>query len=164
MFRKIAVIIPMFLFCLALDNCKSPEGPEEPNPNYEYRYNVEVIYTRTTQDIPAVGSDRVSLWCSLYNPPSNVGKLITGDMDKIAENKFRYYLPEVFIQTPLNPDKHKIHLNDYTIISRNNLTDDIYIQGAYDLEIEEEDWSGFIRFYLKFKMSKNQKLTSSLKP
>ena len=43
MYRKIAFIIPMLFFCLGLDNCKSPEEPEEPEPNYEYRYNVEVI-------------------------------------------------------------------------------------------------------------------------
>ena len=57
----------MFFLCLGLDNCKSPEEPEVPEPTYEYRYNVEVIYTRTTVDYPT-HQDWVQMYFYLYDP------------------------------------------------------------------------------------------------
>lgn len=66
MYRKIAILIPKFFLCLGLDNCKSPEA-SEPEPIYEYRYNVKVIYTRVAVD-PMESPDYKYLSYHLYDP------------------------------------------------------------------------------------------------
>jgi len=156
-FRKIAIIIPMFFFCLGLDNCKSPVAPEEPEPNYEYRYNVEVIYTRVAVDYPQF-QDYVGLHYNLRDPAikdSHSWETDQGvmEMNKIGENKFRCYFSKVFVQTPLHLDKHKVSVSDFR--RSGAIAEKIDIQGAYDQEITKHDFGAFINSFLYFKMSKN---------
>lgn len=73
MFRKIAIIIPMFLFCLGLDNCKSPEGPK----SHLYRYNIEVIYSDVVGDFPNP-QDSVELFYELIDPAVRGGLIRRG--------------------------------------------------------------------------------------
>ena len=160
MFRKIAIIIPMFLFCLGLDNCVSPEGPEEPEPIYEYRYNDEVIYKHTTVYYP-----KRQYWvrqhCYLYDPalmvPPNprYHDFSFFDMEKIGENKYRCYLSQVFIQTNLHSEKHYVLIGvDIRRDPRTPTAENINIQGAYDQEVKIYDFDTFVNSRLYFKMSK----------
>ena len=142
-FRKIAIIITMFLFCLGLDNCKGPEGPEEPNPNY--RYNVGVIYS----DVAEGESDfPLFLYYGLHDI---LGAFDSGNiiMTKIGENKARCYLPKVRI----NPDglKHWVSVVDPNKEPRWHRGENIFVQGAYDLEISTN--VGYS--HLNFRMSRN---------
>ncbi len=160
MFRKIAIIIPMFFFCLGLDNCKSPVAPEEPEPepNYEYRYNVKVVYTHATEQ---GNPDLQTLYCYLYDPAipgsadSQKYDINYIYMDKIGENKYRYYLPKVFIQTTAHPTRHYVVIwfdkNEDTIMPT---VENIDVQGAYAQEVNISDWASFYKFRLYFKMSK----------
>jgi hypothetical protein len=142
MVRKIAIIIPMFFLCLGLNNCKSPEGPEEPNPNY--RYNVEVIYS----DVAEGESDfPLFLYYGLHDAwgAFNSGYI---EMTKIGENKARCYLSKVRII----PDglKHWVSVVDPNKEPWWHRGENIYVQGAYDLEISTN--VGYSQ--LNFRMSK----------
>lgn len=154
-FRKIAIIIPMFILCLGLDNCKNPEEPERPEPIYEYRYNVEVIYTRITIDYPD-NQDLVYFHYFLKDP-AYISEFVdyTGmiEMDKIGENMYSCYLPKVFVQTPPYPDKHMVYVSDEKKGGLHR-AENISIQGAYEQEIRELDWGTFVYTFLYFKMSK----------
>jgi hypothetical protein len=115
MARRIAVIIPLFFLCLGLDNCKSPEEPEKPEPTtYEYRYNIKVIYTPATVDYPE-RPDLVQLRYILFDPaikPPNLRRYDGGviNMEKVGENKYRCYLHKAFVPSLdwLNPPKHSV--------------------------------------------------------
>ena len=161
MFRKIAVIIPMFFLCLGLDNCKSPEAPEEPEPNYEYRYNIEVVYTPTTVDYPE-RRDEVRLHCYLYDPtlmvPPNPRShdFSSIEMEKVGENKYRCYLHKAFVHTPYNFEKHYVLIGiDMRRSGRAVTAEYIEIQGAYDQEVKIYDFGTFVNSRLYFRMSKN---------
>ena len=163
MIRKIAIIIPMFFFCLGLDNCKSPVAPEEPEPNYEYRYNVEVIYKPTTVDYPE-SQDYVGLNCYLYDPalmvPPNprFHDFSFFDMEKIGENKYRCYLSKVFIQTMAHSQKHYVLIGtDTRRDPRTPTAENIDIQGAYDQEVKIYDFDYFVNSRFYFKMSRDRK-------
>lgn len=133
MVRKIAVIIPIFFFCLGLDSCKSPE---EPKPNYEYRYNVEVIYTRTNTDY-STNSDDVRLIYFLLNvelPGYDTSDDGFKEMQKIGAGRFRCYLDKVYIQNENHTGlKHTVYVSD----SRLNYGtgEGIEVEGMYAAEI-----------------------------
>ncbi len=129
MFRKIAFIIPIFLFCLVLDNCKSPIAPEEQSSLY--RYNVEVIYS----DV-AKGESDFTLY--LYYGLHDVwGSFNSGyiKMTKIGEKKARCYLPEVLIIAEEDNSKHWVSVVDPNKQPWCHRGENIHVQGAYDLEI-----------------------------
>lgn len=155
MFRKIAFLIPIFLLCLGIEYCKSPEDPEEPEPNYEYRYNVEVIYNRIAE---GSGPEYVVL-DYLLNDPAESDKIysVQGNirMDKIGKLKYRGYLPKVFIQTGrtvIEGQRHRVSVKEFTEIDVESSSIDI--QGAYDLEIiKPEDYLN-IAIWVYFRMSK----------
>jgi len=154
MLKKIAIIIPMFFLCLGLDNCKSPEEPE-PEPIYEYRYNVEVIYTRVALDSSEV-PDYVKLHYILLDPGLGDWSWIDSgyiEMNKIEENKYRCYLPKVFVQNSGWNSKHRVIVTDNKEIDVKNSY--IIIQGAYDYELNDyENSRGDIEKCVYFKMSK----------
>ena len=161
MFKKIAVLMLMFSFCFGLYNCKSPAEPEGPGPIYKYRYNVEVIYTRVTVDQTDNQNylKLVDLRYRLYDPallvpptPEFYDEGII-EMNKIGENKYRCYLPKVFVQNPRNPRKHSVNVSDY-IAKSGSIAERIDIQGAYEWEITNADFGAFINSRLYFKMSK----------
>lgn len=162
MFGKIAILLPMFFLFLGLNKCKNPEEPEKPLgplPIYEYRYNVEVIYTRGAGDYQKE-QDRVLLHYYLYDPlrtepPSYWTDLGTIGMNKIGENKYRCYLHKVFIQTPLlSLDKHRITVSDF-IKNGGMKGESVDIQGAYEQEIVSRYvLYDAIKICAEFKMSK----------
>ena len=155
MFRKIAIIITMCFFCLGLDNCKSPEAPE---PIYEYRYNVEVIYTRAAGNYTQA-QDKVRLHYYLHDPAITEGQywhldFATIDMNKIGENKYRNYLHKVFIHTPRESKKHRVIVDDF-ITNSGMKGESVDIQGAFEQEIIERHVSlNAVRIMVDFKMSK----------
>jgi len=143
MFRKIAIIVPMFFFCLGLNNCKSPQEPE---PIYEYRYNVEVIYS----DVAEGESDSpLYLYYGLYDiwGAFNSGQI---RMTKIGEKKARCYLPKVIIITEEANYKHKVSVVDPNKQPLCDRGENIDVQGAYELEISTQHYCS----ELLFKMSK----------
>jgi len=159
MFRKIAILMPMFFLCLGLDNCKSPVAPEEPEPiyeyEYEYRYNIRVVFTHATEQI---NQNFQMLYCYIYDPTLSGWykyDIVYIEMDKIGENKYSCYLPKVFIQTPAHSTRHYVVIwfdkNEDTIMPT---IDNIDVQGAYDQEVEITDWATFYKFRLYFRMSK----------
>jgi hypothetical protein len=158
MLYKIAVLISGCFLGLGLIGCKNPEAPEEPKPNYEYRYNVEVIYTRLAVEKPE-SQDYVALSYDLEDPaaldwdPPQLRDSGTIEMNKIGENKYRCYLPKVFVQTPLHPDKHRVGVDDWKT-EFGLKGESVDVQGAYDLEIWRADFTTFVHVRLKFRMSK----------
>lgn len=159
MVRKIAIIIPVFFLCLGLNSCKSLF---EPRPDYEYRFQVEVIYTTVDVDH---ANDSVSLRYMLYDPaktfdmPDGFYRTGTIRMDKIGENKYRCILPSVFIQPPGNYDCHRIDIHHTTQSEMQDERVDlqeVYIQGAYEQETREA-FAGIDFFWIciGFKMSNN---------
>ncbi|UCC41490.1 MAG: hypothetical protein JSV96_08755 [Candidatus Aminicenantes bacterium] len=159
MFRKIAILIPMLFLCLGLGNCKRPIALEEPEPIYEYRYNVEVVFTRTALKYPEC-TDWVRLHYNLFDPVLYPWKYDIGnlEMDKIEENKFRCYLPKVCINTPAyskRVHRHSVSVEDDKSDEFAVLAEHIDVQGAYDLEIKSRNFGTFVDSTLWFKMSKN---------
>ena len=151
MYRKIAFLIPMFFLFLGLHNCKSPEEPES---KYEYRYNVEVIYTRTNADYPN-RSDEVRLWYNLLNfelPGYNTSEVGVKEMNKIGKDRFRCYLDKVYIQSERHTGlKHNVMALDNRLEC--DTGEGIDVQGMYGAEIRYGSiLVGFSRLY--FLMSK----------
>jgi len=135
MFRKIAIIIAMFFFCLGLDNCKSPEEPRKPEPNYEYRYDVEVIYTRPDNaEIWPGGDDSVLLQGILYYPAATYPYFNEVSwMNKTGGNTYKYLISKVYVQKP-GETKHQITVDDLLRNPSFTYAENISVQGAYDLE------------------------------
>lgn len=154
MVRKIAILMPLFLLCLALDNCKNPEEPE-PEPNYYYRYDVEVIYTRVSE---GSGPNYVNLHYHLYDPglldldPPQISDSGSIKMSKIGKNKYGCYLPKVFVQTSSHHNRHRVNVIDNTEIDAKSSSIDI--QGAYDLEVScsKNSWGNW-EIWVTFRMS-----------
>ena len=146
MFRKIAIIVPIFFFCLGLDNCKSPVAPEELGPSLEYKYNVEVIYS----DVAEGESDSpLYLYYGIYDiwGAFNSGQI---RMTKIGEKKARCYLPKVIIHTEEDNIKHSVSVVDPNKQPLCDRGENIDVQGAYELEIGTQHYCSV----LLFKMSK----------
>lgn len=132
MLRKIAILRSMFFLWLGVYSCKSPEAPKEPEPNYEYRYNVEVIYSPTTSQ------SRATITYVLYDPGkdgSDKGEIGGMEMNKIGKDRFRCYLDKVFIQTPRWHSKHHVFVMGPGIECWTG--ENINIQGMYDVEIRQ---------------------------
>lgn len=160
MSRKMAFLSLVLFFCLGLINCQSPEEPEPAlKPIYEYRYNVEVVYTHAGGQ---TNPNKQLLYCDLYDPallmqPNpreyDICKI---QMDKIGENKYRCNIHKVFIQTRAHPKLHYLLIwfdkNEPTIMSA---VDKIEIQGAYEQEARVFDETNYYKFRLWFKMSKD---------
>ncbi len=146
MFRKIAIIVPIFFFCLGLDNCKSPVAPEKPPSYYWYRYNVEVIYS----DVAEGESDSpLYLYYGLFDTwgAFNYGHI---EMTKIGEKKARCYLPKVLLITEEANYKHSVSVVDPNKQPLCDRGENIDVQGAYELEISTQHYCS----ELLFKMSK----------
>jgi hypothetical protein len=163
MVRKIVIFIPMFFLCLGLDNCKSPEEPEE--PEYEYR-NVEVIYTLTesehTESFPDCYT-HLYLEYRLQDPAYrsieysfenawrygvNVGSL---RMTLVEENRYRCNL-RVWVQPADYLEKHRVWV-EHACWKKISL-ETLEIEGAYDLEIKEVNDALGMGPNLHFRMSK----------
>ena len=133
MCRRIAIIITMFFLCLGIYTCSSPEEPE---PNYEYRYNVEVIYTRTSVDYPN-RSDEVRLFYSLLDfeiPGFSSKDSGVKEMNKIGKDRFRCYLDKVYIQNENHMGlKHTVYVSDSRL--NDGTGEGIDVQGMYGAEI-----------------------------
>ena len=147
MFGKIAILMPLFFLCLGLNNCGGLNVRED---FFDFRYNVEVVYTNVAED----GSN-VTLYYILYDPTVSAGSKDTGYivMEKIEGNKARCYIPKVFIQheSEIGWDtKHIASVVDKNVAFDVHTGENIEIQGAYELEIENVP-NGT---RLKFKMSK----------
>ena len=136
----IFVILAIFPFT----SCNSPEEPEV----YNYRNNVEVIYTRDTSKItnPAGKNSTVFLDFELYDPEKSPARYQGfHSTEQINANVFRVYLPRVFIQTEKTSVKHKVWVADPMLklfdntgreIPTSSFTgENIVINGAYDLQI-----------------------------
>jgi hypothetical protein len=158
--RKMAFILLVLFCCLGLTSCQSPEEPEPVLVlNYEYRDNVEVVYTHAGGQ---TNPNEQLLFCDLYDPalllqPNpreyDICKI---QMDKIGENKYRCTIPKVFIQTQAHSKPHYLLIwfdkNEPIIMSA---IDKIEIQGAYDQEARVFDETNYYKFRLWFKMSKD---------
>jgi hypothetical protein len=153
MWRTIAIIITIFILCLGSDNCKSSEAPEDPTP--EYIFGVEVIYTREEAALQG-RQDSVFLYYELKDQPPRPDDLGLDEMENIwRTNKFRGFLPKVYVQTHRYPDKHKVYVRDHAINCSYAPGENIGIKGAYDLEIKKIEYSeNCFHYYLYFKMSK----------
>lgn len=166
-FKRNPIILSLLVLLLFVA-CKSPaepEVPQGPEPNFEYRYNVEVIYTRLPQwrnHDDDWQDANVWIELKLYNPKyeSHYDTPFTRVMymEKISQDKFRCYIPEVFIQTPVHWKKHWVLVCDFA-----STTEGIYIEGAYEWELatrwrnDDPDGNPMLAYQvdiLKFKMSK----------
>lgn len=153
---------------LAADQaCKSP-AKLEVIPIYLDR--VEVIYTRNPAKIinPLEYDEQsVILRYELYDPyqaktPPYVGphpdfRYGSIEIGKIAENKFRGYLENVLVQSPLVDVKHTAYVSDWRLNdgthSQSQWTGEgLDIERAYDLELLPVAYGGS---QLRFKISQN---------
>ena len=157
MYRKIAYLLTMFFLCLGVYSCKSPEAPEpEPEPNYEYRYNIEVIFTHAAEQR---NPNWQTLYCYFYDPALGSPPRYDSEsiqMERLRNNRYRCYITKAFIQTPSHPTMHYVVIwfdkNEDTIMPT---SDNIYVQGADDHEVEITDWATFYKFRLYFRMTKD---------
>ena len=93
--NQIVILIPMFLFCLGLDNCKSPEEPEG---YFKYRYEVEVIYSGVAE-----GGRDVTLYYILYDPTASGSGIVPGYIKMNELLFFKSFENRIF--------KFRIHLS-----------------------------------------------------
>ena len=144
MIRKIAILISMFFLFLGLDNCKSPVGPEERNSLY--RYNVEVVYSDVAE-----GESNFPLFL-YYGLNETWGSFNSGyiKMTKIEKKKAKCYIPKVLIIAEEDNYKHWVSVVDPNKQPWCHRGENIYVQGAYDLEISTTLYCSC----LHFKMSK----------
>jgi hypothetical protein len=144
MFKKIAILMPLFFLCLGLYNCGGLNVRED---YFEYRYNVEVVYSNVAE-----GESSVTLYYILYDPLREGGSIDPGYiiMNRIEGDKARCYLPKVFVQHEDDLNKHKVSVVDKNVAQYLKTGKNIEIQGAYELEIESDDAGGT---RLTFKMS-----------
>jgi len=162
---KIVFLLLMFLSLLPviaiIQSCKAIEHPYEP---VQYWAKVEVIYDRDPAKIRfSQGNDAFTLIrYELFDPDCKIKSKYDGEiigyyrvgsapMEKIAENKFRGYIEQVFVQTESWHGKHRIYIRDAKLYdgmsSVSTYTPDgITIQHAYDIHI--------FSYQLHFKTSK----------
>lgn len=143
MVRKTAFLIPVFFICLALNNCGGLKVRED---YFEYRYNVEVVYSNVAE-----GGSSVTLYYVLYDPLREGGSTNPGYivMNRIEGNKARCYLPKVFVQHEDDFIRHKVSVVDKNAAPGLKTGKNIEIQGTYGLEIESDGAGGTS---LTFKM------------
>jgi len=144
MYKKIAILMLLFSLCLGLNNCGGLKVRED---YFEFSYNVEVAYTNVAE-----GGSNVTLYYILYDPTTSGSNTVLGYiiMNKIGGNEARCYLPKVFVQHEDDFVKHKVSVVDENGEPNLHTGKNIYVQGAYELEIESV--SNGTR--LTFKMSK----------
>lgn len=144
MLRKIAFLMLMFSLFLGLNNCGGLKVRED---YFEFRYNVEVVYTNVAED----GSN-VTLYYILYDPTASGSNTVLGHiiMNKIGGNEARCYLPKVYVQHEDEFVKHRVSVADENLAPDFQTGKNIFVQGAYELEIESVS-NGTL---LTFKMSK----------
>jgi hypothetical protein len=131
------LVIYFFLF---LYGCKSPELPEELQPQSQllYRDTVGVIYSRDVSELTNT-SDLVTGTAVLYDPrvlATQAGhfRLVDLDFTQIGEHRFKAIIHNVLIQDENYQEKHEISVIDYS--GRKIGTGErIVVQGAYELEI-----------------------------
>lgn len=153
MIRKSVLLILVFYFSLGLERCLSPEKPEEPEQAVlKYMYHVEVIYARKAIEYPE-SEDHTEIWYYLYDPAFlGQEEYKCTEMNRIDKNKFRCYLPKVFVQTLEYNKKHRLCVFD--LKKRDLQAENIVIQGAYDLEITKFAFGAAVHSELHFRMSK----------
>jgi hypothetical protein len=130
MARKFTILMPVIFLCLGLYNCG---GLKVRDDYFEYRYNVEVVYSDAEE-----GEGSVTLYYILYDPLGEVGSQKIGHliMNRIEGNKARCYLPKVFVQHEDDLMKHIVSVVDENGDPLIHTGKNIDIQGAYELEIE----------------------------
>jgi len=154
--RKYFLIILIFLTFISCEKIFKP-GKEEP---IEFRYNVEVVYTRDVNKIKFPNAPDIAspLVVELYNPfrggYEDKYDQINIQMEKIAENKFRGIIPQVYIQRSIDLNwKHKAYLQDLKLGEWTG--EDMRIEGEYGVEIrpyyEDERHKGTQRLFLMGK-------------
>jgi hypothetical protein len=153
--RKYFLIL--FLNFLTFISCEKifKPGKEEP---IEFRYNVEVVYTRDVNKIKFPNAPDIAspLVVELYNPfrggYEDKYDQINIQMEKIAENKFRGVIPQVYIQRSIDLNwKHKAYIFDRKI---GGVTGEMKIEGEYGVEIRQYSEGiiqGTQRFFLMGK-------------
>jgi len=162
--KKVFLISRLMLFSfLILFSCKrNPTTPEEP---HRYWARIEVVYDRDPAKITCpqcMEKHEPRLVYALFDPDrklkSQSDRYIEGyysfggvPMEKIAENKFRGYLEQVFVQVESWHGKHKVFIQDFKlydgISDLSTLTPyGITVEKAYEIEI--------IGYHLHFKVSK----------
>ena len=144
MLRKIFFLMLMFSLFLGLNNCGGLKVRED---YFEFRYNVEVVYTNVAEE----GSN-VTLYYILYDPIASGSNTVLGHiiMNKIGGNEARCYLPKVYVQREDEFVKHRVSVADENLAPDFQTGKNIFVQGAYELEIESVS-NGTL---LTFKMSK----------
>ena len=107
MLRKIVFLMLMFSLFLGLNNCGGLKVRED---YFEFRYNVEVVYTNVTEE----GSN-VTLYYILYDPIASGSNTVLGHiiMNKIGGNEARCYLPKVYVQREDEFVKHRVKVLQY---------------------------------------------------
>jgi hypothetical protein len=167
--RKTVFLISLcFLCCWGLNNCKSPEEPDNP-VQYRYRAQVEVTYNRDTTKIKLSNwVDKATLIYELFDPDpmirSNNDHKLVGqyrhgqlEMDKIGENIFMGFLEQVLIQENDLQEKHIVYIQDPAIASGDDQTtqytgENIFVSDACEREIVPYA-PGSAGTKLKFKLS-----------
>lgn len=149
--KTVFLILLYFLCCWGLNNCKSPEEPDNPI-QYRYKVKVEVTYNRDTTKIKSSNwVDKATLIYELFDPDpmirSNNDQKVVGqyrhgqlEMDKIGENIFSGSLEQVFLQENDLREKHIVCIQDPAIASGDDQTTQytaeyIYVSGSCEREI-----------------------------
>ena len=170
---KKIMVFSLFLILIAVSfvgcgKVNNPNGPEPIEPP-QYRALVLVTYDRDPAKIrfPEGNDSFVLLHYLLFDPnaeqnvlPSE-GEGVVDDVyrqggvcaQRVANNRYQYYLKKVLIQSSPYHPKHSLYVDDPKLWDgvsdesyHTNTNTGITVEGAYDVEL-----SGY---YLFFKMSK----------
>ena len=166
--KRIMVFSLFLVLALAFLTACNPKNPAGPDPIEvpQYRALALATYDRNPAKIknPEGNDSFVLLHYSLFDPNAEQNKLPGEGVEdgcrcggvcaqRIAPNKYQYYLEKVFVQSSPYHPKHSLYVDDPKLWDgvsdesyHTNTNTGITVEGAYDVEL-----SGY---YLFFKMSK----------
>jgi hypothetical protein len=136
----------LLVICMAGIRCANSAA------DYEYRYNVEVTYTRPADfELNPNGEDDVILTLDIYEPTAPWGfTSIKVLMTKTGELTYKCFVAKIYVQKP-GEEKHQAVVADAFIKDQTPHAEYISIQGAYDLETRTMQ----VGTALLFRMAKN---------
>ncbi len=146
-------LLLLLVICMTGIRCATPTATV-PEKNYEYRYNVEVTYTRPDNAELFPGEeDEVTLVRKLLDSGQIGGWDGAANlmMKKTGANTYKYVISKVYVQKPGELIKHRLGVWDMLRNPRHANAEDISIPGAYDLEARDMlDGTNLL-----FRMAKN---------
>jgi hypothetical protein len=150
--KQMTILAILTIACLSGIQCGRDLTTGWKPSAYEYRYNVEVTYTRPLgAELTPGGDDTVQLVLQLVDPAQPYGYQGGGIwMTKVGPNTYKCTIAKVYVQPSSGGSSHQLGVTDLLKKPMYCHAEDITVQGAYDLGVREMQYGTD----LTFKMSK----------